>query len=122
MRLGMTLARDIFVNDATLHNENDAAHRGDIFEWVAIERDDVGFVARRDGADAVTHAHRFGGKRVCRNHGAHRINARIAHTIDELLLIVAVRTRDSVRTEDDFESRNLDRTAPDTVVGRTGSR
>src|SRR5438067_7168144 len=72
-------ARDVLVNDAAFHDESDAAHRSDVFERIAIERDDVGFVAGCDGANAVAHAHGFGSERVRGNHGADRINAGIAH-------------------------------------------
>src|SRR5262249_57971655 len=42
------LAREVFVNDAGFHDANHTAHRSDVFERIAVERDDVGFVARRN--------------------------------------------------------------------------
>src|SRR5213075_142091 len=55
---------NVLVNDAAFHDENNAAHRGDVFDRIAVERNDVGFVTWRDGADMIAHAHRFGGERV----------------------------------------------------------
>src|SRR5439155_2339934 len=114
-------ARDVLVNDAAFHNENNAAHRRDVFERIAVERDDVGLVARRDGTDTLAHAHRFGGERVRGNHCAHRINAGIAHAIDELLGVATMRAGERVRAENDFESGNLNRAADDIVIERHGS-
>src|SRR5438034_2221700 len=113
-------ARDVLVNDAAFHNENNAAHRGDVFERIAVERDDVGFIARGNGADAIAHAHGLGSERVRGNHGAHRINACIAHTIDELFGVTTVRARERVGAENDFESGDLNRAADDIVIERHG--
>src|SRR5207249_4395015 len=111
-------ARDVFVNDAAFHDKSYAAYRTDVFERIAVERDDVGFVARCDGANTPSYAHGFGGKRVCRNHRAHRINSRVAHAVDELFGVATMRAGERVRAEDDFEPRNLDRTADDIVIER----
>src|SRR5437773_6104441 len=113
-------ARDVLVNDAAFHNENDAAHRSDVFEWIAVERDDVGFVARRNGTDTLAHAHGFGSERVRGNHCAHRINAGIAHAIDELLGVATMRAGERVCAENDLESGNLNRAADDIVIERHG--
>ena len=51
--LGTTVSRRVLVDDAALHDEDDAADGRDVFEGVAVERDDVGLEAGRDGAEAV---------------------------------------------------------------------
>src|SRR5215470_5385412 len=63
-RTSARLVSRLLVNNAAFHHENYSAYCGNVFKWIAIQRDDVGFVARCDGTDTVAHAHRFGGKRV----------------------------------------------------------
>ena len=38
----------VLVNDPALHHEHDAPHGRDVFQRIAVERNDVGLQARRD--------------------------------------------------------------------------
>ena len=61
---------------------------------------------------------RFCGKRLRRNHRAHRIDSSIAHPIDELFCIAAVRARHRVRPEYDFKPGSFHGATNNVVIKR----
>jgi hypothetical protein len=52
------------VDNAALHHKHDAPHSGDVLYWVAVECNDVSLKARRDRADLISQAERFGAQRI----------------------------------------------------------
>src|SRR5579864_3306304 len=87
---------------SAFHDENNAAYGGDVFERVAIESDDVGVEAGRDGAGAILDTEGFGRERVGGNHRSHGVLATGLHAIEEFLGIAAVSAGDCVGAEDHF--------------------
>src|SRR5689334_4151136 len=63
------------------HDEDDAAHGGDVLQGVAIEGDDVGVESGSDGAGASLDTEGFGRERVGGNHCSHGVLATGLHTI-----------------------------------------
>lgn len=66
---------------AAFHDEDDAAHGGDVFKRITIEGDDVGVEAGCDGANAILDTEGFGSERIGGNHRCHRILAASLHAI-----------------------------------------
>src|SRR5207245_2242400 len=93
---------------STFHDEDDAAHGGDVLEGVAIEGNDVGVEACSDGAGAILDTEGFGGQRVGGNHGGHGILAASLHTIQEFLGVSPVGSGDRIGPENDFEPASDD--------------
>src|SRR3954447_24459212 len=75
---------------AALHDEDDAAHRGDVVQWVAGDRHEVGVESGGYGPDPLPEREAVGGHRCRANDRIHRRFVRVAHPIDELLRVPAV--------------------------------
>ena len=80
----------LLVNNAAFHHENDSPRCGDFFKRIAVQRDNIGFVARCNRTDPVAHAHGLGAERVRRDHRAHGIDSGIADAIDEFFGVASV--------------------------------
>jgi hypothetical protein len=52
-------ARGVLVNHAALHYKYDAPDGRNVFQRIAIERDDVRLLAGRNRANPISHAKRF---------------------------------------------------------------
>src|SRR5579872_1494464 len=93
----------ILIHNAGLHDEDDAADARDVFYRIAVEGDDVRLQAGSDGTNLVRHAEGFGGERVGRNHGSHRIDSAVPDTADEIFGVVTVRASDGIAAEDNLQ-------------------
>src|SRR6476619_5423071 len=71
--------RDVLVYLAALHDERHPCDGGDVRERIAVERDEVGFVAGRERANRLVQMHRLRGERRRRDDRVHRLLIALAH-------------------------------------------
>ena len=62
--------------------------------------------AGRDRPDLIGHAERFRTQRVGRDHGRHGVHSAVAHAVNKILRVAAVRARHGVRAVNNFQPRN----------------
>jgi hypothetical protein len=52
------------VNGSPSHHEHHTSYSRNVFHGIAVEGDNIGCIARRDGTDGIPHPHRFRRQRV----------------------------------------------------------
>src|ERR1051325_496933 len=93
-----------FVHHALSHDEDDPADGGDVGDRIALDRNDVGFVAGLELAELVAHADRVGRQRVRRDERGHRALPAVLDAPNEFLGISAMRAGGRVSRKDDLGS------------------
>src|SRR5712691_3824768 len=90
----------LFVHHPALHHPRDALERGDVAQWIAADRDQVGELARFDRAGAIAPAHDLGGRFRGRYDRGHR-RLTEPDPVAELARVLPVRHDRGVRREAD---------------------
>src|SRR6185437_9657965 len=108
----------LFVDYPALHDKTDFAHAGDVARRVALEANEVGIEAGRDGADLALECHGAGVERLRGFDCRHRLLPAVAHAVDELFGVVPMRPRDRIGAEDDLQARGRQRLLEDLDIQR----
>src|SRR4051812_23033581 len=84
------------IDFAALHDEDHAPHGRDVFERVAIDRDEIRLHSSFERSDLVAEPKRFSSQGLATYQRHHRILLAVLDAIDELLGVAAMGAGDSV--------------------------
>src|ERR1700722_3524973 len=94
----------LLVNDPVLHHEAHALHQADIIDRIARNRNDIGDLARHNGAQFLVVPQQLRRAYGCRLNGEHRRHARRHHQF-EFMRVLAVRIDRGIGAERNFHIR-----------------
>src|SRR6266536_1363066 len=84
----LTNSAGILVNHAALHHENNPAHSVNVFQGIAVQRND----------------------------GGHRLLTAVANAVDELFCVATMGAGQSICAKDDFQPLDLQSTREELVI------
>ena len=112
--------RGVLVNHASLHHKYDSPDGGNVFQQIAVERDDVRLKTGRERADLISHAERFRSQRIGGDHCRHGVHSG-AYSVDKILSVATVRACHRVGAVNNLQSSSADRSLNKFLVRRNES-